>query len=242
MPLGGTQPGVTVRRDRRRRRHRQAVAQVGRRDGQLDLQRAGVGSRQTRDRVGLAGTEVVEPLDDAVVEGVPPDVGLRVRLPLERADEVLRRDLDVREWVAVVHTGLERVVHVSRSSEIVGSEAAMSGKICVPPSAVGTPLYDIRSRSKQQRIVLPRDAVVLLLRVERRDDVSELRHLQRAALRDRLRSRRRLRCCPWLRAATLVVTATCGGDDAEYRHDSDHFERPFQRYPPSHGSLFTIPL
>ena len=28
----------------------------------------------------------------------------------------------------------------------------MSGKSCVPPSAVGTPLYDIKLRSKQQRM------------------------------------------------------------------------------------------
>ena len=43
-------------------------------------------------------------------------------------------------------------VHVSWSSETVGSEAAMSGNSSVPPSAVGTPLYDISVRSKQQRM------------------------------------------------------------------------------------------
>ena len=91
-------------------------------------------------------------------------------------------------------------------------------------------------RSKTAAVVLPRDGVVLLLRVERRGDVGELRHPQRAALRVRLRSHRWPRCVaraatsslsPPHAAATMPRTATT----------AINLQHPFQRYPPSCFSL-----
>ena len=79
-------------------------------------------------------------------------------------------------------------------------------------------------------VVLPRDGVILLLWVERRGDVGQHRHGERAAREFRRpRSARR-------RSSPVLVVAARGGDDTEDRQHGDHSEYSFQSYPPSHGS------
>jgi hypothetical protein len=195
--------------------------------GEGDLERRVVDRHGTGDLIGVAVGVVVESLDHRVVEGVATDVRLRVRRALERGDEVVGRDRDVLERRGIGDARLER----ERPRQLVLGDLRFGRsqvRVDLRPSLFGRHALVRHQRAQQAApVVLPGDRVVLLLRIERRYHVGELRHLQRATrqvARGRLTGR-------GVVTGTTVVTATCGGNETEYRDERDHPQHPLQLDP-----------
>ena len=205
---------VGVRRDRRRGRHRQPVPEVAGRTRHRDLQGVIVHGLHAADLVGLTGRELVESVDHRVVEGVPTDVGRRGGLAFHRAHEVLRRDLDLLDRRGVMQARLDR----ERPREPVGRDLRVGGREVGlhDTAALGGRLAVVAHQRPQQAtaVVLPRDAVVLLLRIERARHVRDERDPQRPTGRGfAIRARRALG-----RGRARIAAARC-------RHEREREQR-----------------
>ena len=88
----GVAPGDLLR-DRRRRRHRQAVEEVAHRLGELEGDGLVVGRRDAGDRVGLARGELLHALDDVVVEGV---LGATLGVPMRSKEYLMSCEVTSR--------------------------------------------------------------------------------------------------------------------------------------------------
>ena len=146
---------------------------------ELDHERRVVRRRDAADRVGLPGAVVVEAFDHGVVERVSAGARLRVRLALDRADEVSRRDRHVLERRRVVDVRLDRE-RVRQTIARDRRERRREIGLQFVAALFGRQFLRLKQRAKEAALeVFERELVVLLLRVERRRDVARLCDVQR---------------------------------------------------------------